>query len=113
MAKLITEYPLTAKDSEGRNIWKGYYRFPTELPINLDDEYTRVFILAGAKIFARMLQVKVTDVDVIKITESMPQSIDFKSNNTSFGDSNLIKAHNSKEEDLKNLLNILKSILKT
>lgn len=79
MAKLITEFPLNAKDSEGRNIWKGYYRFPAELPLNLEDEYSRVFIQSGAKIFAKMLQVKVTDVDVIKIVETMPQSIDFKS----------------------------------
>lgn len=78
MARLITENPLNAKDAEGRKIWKGYYRFPTELPLNLDDEYTRVFIVSAAKIFAKMLQIKVGDVDVIRATESQPQSIDFK-----------------------------------
>lgn len=60
-------------------IWKGYYRFPTELEFSADDEYNQAFVVSGANIFAKMLQVKPsTNADIAKTLESLPQSIDFK-----------------------------------
>jgi len=69
---------LHAKDSDGRKVWKGYYRFPAEVPLNLEDEYTQAFIVSGAKIFSKMLQVKTSQVDIVKVLESANSTIDFK-----------------------------------
>ena len=110
MNKLITEFPQTARDSEGRKIWKGYYRFPSEFPLDIADEYSRAFIVSGANIFAKMLKMKPQELDVAKIVNSAEQTVDFKSKKLSIRGKFIVqKIVHNKEEDLKNLLNMLKS----
>jgi len=69
---------LHAKDADGRKIWKGYYRFPTEVPLNIEDEYTQAFIISGAKAFCKMLQIKTNQVDLAKVLASANPTLDFK-----------------------------------
>jgi len=77
--KLITEFPQTARDADGRKIWKGYYRFPSEFALDITDEYSKAFIVSGANIYAKMLKIKTQDIDVAKVLASAPQTVDFKS----------------------------------
>jgi len=108
--KLITEFPQTARDSDGRKIWKGYYRFPSEFALDIADEYSRAFIVSGANIYAKMLKIKPQDLDVAKVVNSAQQTIDFKSKRMSFIVWGLsFEIVHNKEEDLRNLLNMLKS----
>jgi hypothetical protein len=78
--KLINEFPEDAKNSEGKKIWKGYYRFPNPQFPEVGDEYAETFILSTAKIFAKMLHIPVSPIEIDKIIESQTSLLDFKGN---------------------------------
>ncbi len=78
--KLTNEFPEDAKNEDGKRIWKGYYRFPTLLALENGDEYIEYFILSAAKIFAKMLNIPISPINIDKVLENKDTVIDLRGN---------------------------------
>ena len=54
--RLLSEFPENAKNEQGKYIWKGYYRCPAALDLDLEDEYSLSFIVECSKLLARIFK---------------------------------------------------------
>ena len=60
-------FPKDYINSDGRPLWSGYYRFPTPLMFNINDETHFNFIASATKIYAKIFNLSITE-DLYKLS---------------------------------------------